>query len=76
MQMTIHPSGTRRARVQLCPILSIYDECTGVSSLNININKTTVPCINTPAQLCEQLQLIGMKTSNNGKHLGIISEND
>ncbi len=32
-------------------LLSLYDEYSGVSGLNINIKKTTALCINTPASL-------------------------
>jgi hypothetical protein len=41
---------------QLQPVLSLYDEYTGVSGLNINIAKTTALCINSPDQLCEGLR--------------------
>ncbi len=51
------------------PILSLYNEYTGVSGLNINITKTTALGINTPVPLCEQLRLFGMATPDNTKHL-------
>jgi hypothetical protein len=56
---------------QLRPILSLYNEFTAVSGLNININKTMALCINTPAPLCEQLQLLRMRTPDNVKNLGL-----
>jgi hypothetical protein len=56
---------------QLQPVLSLYDEYTGVSGLNINIAKTTALCINSPDQLCEGLRHMGMTTPDNAKHLGI-----
>ncbi len=42
-----------------------------MSGLNINIGKTNALCINTPPHLCEQLQLLGMTTPDNIKHLGL-----
>jgi hypothetical protein len=57
---------------QLQPVLSLYDEYTGVSGLNINIAKTTALCINSPDQLCEGLRHMGMTTPDNVKHLGIL----
>ncbi len=56
---------------QLRPILALYKDYTGVSGLNINIGNTTALCINTPPLLCEQLQLLGMTTPENSKHLGL-----
>ncbi len=56
---------------QLQPVLSLYDEYTGVSGLNINIAKTTALCINSPDQLCEGLRHMGMTTPDNENHLGI-----
>ncbi len=56
---------------QLRPILSLYEEYTGVSGLKINISKTTALCVNSPDQLCEGLRLMGMTTLDNAKHLGI-----
>jgi hypothetical protein len=55
---------------QLCPLLSLHDEYTGVSGLNININKTTAVFMNTAAFLCEQLQLLWMTTPDICLHLG------
>jgi hypothetical protein len=57
---------------QLQPILSLYDEYTGVSGLNINIAKTTALCVNSSEQLCERLRHMGMATPDNAKHLGIL----
>jgi hypothetical protein len=57
---------------QLQSVLSLYDEYTGVSCLNINIAKTTALCINSPDQLCEGLRHMGMTTPDNAKHLGIL----
>jgi hypothetical protein len=57
---------------QLQPVLSLYDEYTGVSGLNINIAKTMALCINSPDQLCEGLRHMGMTTPDNAKHLGIL----
>ncbi len=57
---------------QLQLVLSLYDEYTGVSGLNINIAKTTALCINSSDQLCEGLRHMGMTTPDNAKHLGIL----
>jgi hypothetical protein len=56
---------------QLEPILQLYDSYTGVSGLNININKSMALCINTPQPLCENLQQMGMTTPSTIKHLGL-----
>jgi hypothetical protein len=56
---------------QLCPILDLYESYAGVSGLNIIIGKTTALCVNTHLVICEQLQLLGMTTPNNFKHLGL-----
>jgi hypothetical protein len=56
---------------QLRPILDLNESYIGVSGLNINISKTTALYVNTPPLLCEQLQLMGMTTSDNIKHLGL-----
>ncbi len=65
------PMALTEAR-QLQPVLSLYDEYTGVSGLNINIAKTTALCVNSPDQLCEGLRQMGMTTPENAKHLGIL----
>ncbi len=57
---------------QLQPILALYEEYTGVSGLYINITKTSTLCINTSAQLCDQLHCFGMATPDDAKHLGIL----
>jgi hypothetical protein len=40
------PMALTEAR-QLQPVLSLYDEYTGVSGLNINISKTMALCVNS-----------------------------
>ncbi len=65
------PKALTEAR-QLQPVLSLYDEYTGVSGLNINIAKTTALCVNSSGQLCEGLRQMGMTTPDNFKHLGIL----
>jgi hypothetical protein len=49
----------------------IYDQYTGVSGLNINVNKTTALCINTRREIQEGLTLAGLAISSSTKHLGI-----
>jgi hypothetical protein len=56
---------------QLGSILDLYESYTGVSGLNININKSMASCVNTPIPLCEHLQRMGMSTSSTIKHLGL-----
>ncbi len=65
------PMALTEAR-QLQPVLSLYDEHTGVSGLNINIAKTTALCVNSSGQLCEGLRQMGMTTPDNAKRLGIL----
>ncbi len=60
-----------RSADDLRSTLSLYPEYTGVSGLNINIRKTTVLCINTPAETCVQLQQLGMSMPGYIKHLGL-----
>jgi hypothetical protein len=56
---------------QIGSILDLYESYTGVSGLNININKSMALCINTPPALSEQLQRMGMTTPDTIKHLGL-----
>jgi hypothetical protein len=53
------------------PILSLFNESTGVIGLKINIARTTALCMNTPSPICEQLYCFGMAPPDNAKHLGI-----
>jgi hypothetical protein len=56
---------------QIQSILQLYDEYTGVSGLNINVNKTTALCINTSREVREGLERAGLSLTNTAKHLGI-----
>jgi hypothetical protein len=56
---------------QIQSILRLYDEYTGVSGLNINVNKTTALCINTSMEVREGLERAGLSLTNTAKHLGI-----
>jgi hypothetical protein len=46
---------------QIQPILDLYDQYTGVSGLNINVNKSTALCINTDEALQEGLSQAGLR---------------
>jgi hypothetical protein len=56
---------------RLRPILSLYNEYTGFSGINVNTAKTTALII-TPAPLHEQLCPLGNATPGNAKHLRIL----
>jgi hypothetical protein len=56
---------------QIQPILGIYDQYTGVSGLNINVQKSTALCINTSREIEEGLTQAGLAVSLTTKHLGI-----
>jgi hypothetical protein len=56
---------------QIQPILSLYDQYTGVSGLNINVRKSTALCINTSREIKEGLTQAGLAISLTSKHLGI-----
>jgi hypothetical protein len=49
----------------------IYDQYTGVSGLNIYVNKITALCINTRREIQEGLTRAGLAISSSTKHLGI-----
>ncbi len=56
---------------QIQSILQLYDQYTGVSGLNVNVNKTTALCINTSREVQEGLERAGLSRTNTAKHLGI-----
>jgi hypothetical protein len=56
---------------QLKPLLEIYDQYTGVSGLNINVNKSSALCINSEPSLIQDLQQKGFSTPDSMRHLGI-----
>jgi hypothetical protein len=56
---------------QLEPLLALYDRYTGVSGLNINVNKSSALCINSPPSLIQSLQRKGFSTPDSMRHLGI-----
>jgi hypothetical protein len=49
----------------------IYDQYTGVSGLNIYVNKITALCINTRREIQEGLTRAGLAISSSTKHLCI-----
>jgi hypothetical protein len=55
-------------------VLSLFEEYTGVSGLNISVKKTTPLCISTLAPLWKLLQRLGLKTKGNVKHPGLYVE--
>jgi len=55
----------------LQPVLTVYKDYQKVSGLGINTNKSTALCINTPDCIQEGLQLLGINTAPQCKHLGI-----
>jgi len=55
----------------LQPALTVYKDYQKVSGLGINTNKSTALCINTPDHIQEGLQLLGINTTTQCKHLGI-----
>ena len=55
----------------LTPVLNTYKEYEGVSGLKVNINKTAALCINTQADIVEDIQHLGISTPEHIKHLGI-----
>ena len=66
----INPLSLTRGE-QINDIVEIYRQYKEVSGLNVNISKTSVLCINTPAPIVETLQQLGFKTPTTLKHLGI-----
>jgi hypothetical protein len=56
---------------QLEPLLALYDRYTGVSGLNINVNKSSALCINSAPSLIQSLQRKGFSTPDSMRHLGI-----
>jgi hypothetical protein len=48
-----------RSIEQLEPLLALYDRYTGVSGLNINVNKSSALCINSAPSLIQSLQRKG-----------------
>jgi hypothetical protein len=56
---------------QLEPLLALYDRYTGVSGLNINVNKSSALCINSAPPLVQNLQRKGFSTLDSMRHLGI-----
>ncbi len=56
---------------QIQSILHLYDQYTGVSGLNVHVNKTTALCINTSREVQEGLERAGLSLTNTAKHLGI-----
>jgi len=55
----------------LLPIVNTYDDYQKVSGLKVNINKTAALCINTPADIIQGIQHLGINTPEHIKHLGI-----
>ncbi len=66
----LNPLSIRSAN-DIQPIKDLYNQCTMVSGLNINIRKTTALCINTPPEIVQGLNQIGIETPEVCKHLGI-----
>jgi hypothetical protein len=60
-----------RSATDIQPIIDLYKKYTMVSGLNINIRKTTTLCINTPLEIVQGLNQIGIETPEVCKHLGI-----
>jgi hypothetical protein len=56
---------------QIQPLLELYDQYTGVSGLNINVDKSTALCINTDDALQAGLEQAGLRLTLSAKHLGI-----
>jgi hypothetical protein len=56
---------------QIQSILQLCDQYTGVSGLNINVNKTTALCINTSRDVQEGLGRAGLSLTNTANYLGI-----
>jgi hypothetical protein len=54
---------------QIQPIINVYDQYTGVSGLNMNVNKTTALCINTEQAVQEGLVHAGLTSLS--KHFGL-----
>ena len=55
----------------LTPIIDTYATYQQVSGLNINIRKSAALCINTPPEIIQGIQLLGIETPDHVKHLGI-----
>jgi len=67
----LNPLSMRSAN-DIQPIIDLYNQYTTVSGLNINIRKTTALCINTPPQIIQGLNQMGIETPEVCKHLGIL----
>ncbi len=66
----LNPLSIRSAN-DIQPIIGLYNQYTTVSGLNINIRKTTALCINTPPEIIQGLNQIGIEKPEVCKHLGI-----
>jgi hypothetical protein len=66
----LNPLSIERAN-DLQPIIDLYNQYTTVSGLNINIRKTTALCINTPLEVTNGLNQMGIETPETCKHLGL-----
>ena len=55
----------------ITPVLNTYQQYTQVSGLRVNISKTAALCINTPQDIVEGIQQMGINTPDHIKHLGI-----
>jgi len=66
----LNPLSIERAN-DLQPIIDLYNQYTTVSGLNINIRKTTALCINTPPEVTNGLNQMGIETPETCKHLGL-----
>jgi hypothetical protein len=56
---------------QITPILDLYKRYTGVSGLNINVQKSTILCVNCTLDLVQDLQTRGFSTPPTIRHLGV-----
>jgi hypothetical protein len=56
---------------QIVPILAFYDRYTGVSGLNINVQKSTILCVNCSPELTQELQHKGFISPATIQHLGL-----
>ncbi len=52
------------------PIFAFYDRYTGVSGLNINVQKSTILCVNCSLELTQELQHKGFISPSTIQHLG------
>jgi len=55
----------------ITPVLNTYQQYTQVSGLKVNISKTAALCINTPQDIVDGIQQLGIDTPDHIKHLGI-----